>query len=186
MTAPAIPILRRIGTVLLTVIPLAVANAKQDPLERLDAAIDSFNVPVDAYASCLEKELALEIRGDINPFLISGDFDGDHQLDYAFLVKEQASGKRGVLVCLTSKMRRVRLGAGQKWRGDDDFDLYDAWSVMPSREARKVLGRAVQVDGIVLKIKEKSATLAFWDGQQFASKWWESVPEPSIRGRSLR
>jgi hypothetical protein len=136
--------------------------------------VDDFNLPDEPNDTCLVKEPTLEIRGDINPFYLSGDFDGDRALDFAFLVREKTTGKRGVLVCFASRIPgRVRLGAGQPWHGTDDFQIWGAWQVMSRRSAGDRLRKPVSVDGIVLVKKEAASTLAYWTGSQFAWFEWE-------------
>lgn len=79
---------------------------------------------------------ALRVSQDIvpcaclNPFYQRADFDGDGRTDYAVLVKETISGKRGIAIVHRGSQWVHVLGAGKAiGNGGDDFDWMDAWRV---------------------------------------------------------
>jgi hypothetical protein len=72
--------------------------------------INSDNIP-DEVRSCLKTNLELEINSKMNPFLISGDFDGDGFTDFAVQVKTKKDQRKGILVCF-AKRAAVVVGAG--------------------------------------------------------------------------
>src|SRR5215469_13282182 len=55
-----------------------------------DKVIDEYNVPSEVDA-CIKKVPGLSISGQINPFYLSGDFDGDGKLDFAIQVTRSGS-----------------------------------------------------------------------------------------------
>src|SRR6266496_3013098 len=98
-------------------------------------SLDEWNIP-PAISDCLSRESVLAIRSDINPFYVSGDFDGDGKLDYAVQVTEVKSSKKGILVCLSSVRSPQVIGAGHKFVWDDSL-RFDAWYVISRASARK-------------------------------------------------
>src|SRR5713101_4267312 len=72
-------------------------------------AVDEYNVPKEIEV-CLKSRPDLKISGQINPFYLSGDFDGDGKLDFA--VQIDHSGKHGVAICLSSQKKPLVVGAG--------------------------------------------------------------------------
>lgn len=91
----------------------------------------------------------------LNPFYLSGDFDGDRRADYALLIQDRATEKDGILLCLTSRVKRpVVLGAGTRVAMEggvsvDDLAGFDVWSV-----ARLPTG---SVDSLFIEWTEKGS-----------------------------
>jgi len=76
---------------------LAARECRWSNLARIPPLL-SFSLAEAAF-ECLDAEPTLEIHGDINPFVLSGDFNGDRELDYALAVREIKTGKKGFLIC---------------------------------------------------------------------------------------
>ena len=84
-----------------------------------------------------------EFSSHMNPFYLSGDFDGDGKPDIAILVKQKSSGKIGIAVCHSSTNNVLFIGAGTEvGNGGDNFDWMDIWSVTPKATAARKVGRA--------------------------------------------
>jgi hypothetical protein len=110
---------------------------------------------------------------NINPFFISGDFDGDGTTDIAVWVKNKKNGKLGVLILIKSGKERFIAGAGSNHveRGED-FAGLDAWSMLRKgefldsvHEDGKVL---LKGDAIILEKTESASFAIYWNGRAFA------------------
>jgi hypothetical protein len=98
----------------------------------------------------------------LNPFLLQGDFDGDHRLDLAVLVTRRDTGARGIAVVHAGAPRAVVLGAGHALgNGGDDFTWMDAWSVQPKPPDR---------DALLLEKLESASAIVYWDGAAYRWK----------------
>jgi hypothetical protein len=133
-------------------------------------SVDEYNVPKEI-DTCVKSSPGLTINGEINPFYLSGDFDGDGKLDFA--VQVVGSGTKGVLICLSSQKAPMLVGAGsslvwpstQKWR-------FDAWSVVPRASTALSHPTKANHDAIMLDVKEAANGLLYWDG---SSLRWEQL-----------
>jgi len=130
--------------------------------------VDIFNVP-PAISICLKKEPSLSLRGDINPFYITGDFDGDSRLDYAILVRETAAQKRGILICQSGVSHPLVIGAGKNFASQDDL-RFDAWYLITRKQASRIISKPLKGDALFLQIKETANGIAYWDGKGFRWK----------------
>ena len=134
--------------------------------------IDEYNVPKKV-ETCVKAIAGITIDGSINPFYLSGDFDGDGKLDFAVQVIRGES--KGVLVCLSTRKDPVLVGAGsstiwpasQKWR-------FDAWSVVPKESNEVSRPPKARHDAILLDVKEAANGLLYWDGESLR---WEQLSE---------
>ena len=131
------------------------------------SSVDEYNVPKEIDV-CIKSFPGLTIGGEINPFYLSGDFDGDGKLDFA--VQVVRSEQRGLLICLSSRKSPLLVGAGsslvwpstQKWR-------FDAWSVIPKGSTGISRPPKAKYDAILLDVKEAANGLLYWDGN--ALRW---------------
>jgi len=129
--------------------------------------IDEYNVPQEVKA-CIKKSPGLTISGEMNPFYLSGDIDGDGKLDFAVQVVRSES--KGILICLSSRKTPLLVGAGsstvwpssQKWR-------FDAWSIVPQESTAVSWPPKAKHDAILLDVKESANGLLYWDGT--ALRW---------------
>ena len=105
---------------------------------------------------------------DINPFYISADFDNDGSLDLAVLIKENASGKKGVLLVRQSNSAYSIFGAGRRgslW--GDNWNWLKTWkaeAVLPAGVGRQVKGGALI---LYSKNKESTAPWLYWNGNDW-------------------
>jgi len=143
------------------------AQAQTDP-----SAVDEYDIPNEV-ETCVKASSGLVVHGEINPFYLSGNFDGDGKLDFAVQVRRGDS--KGVLICLSSRKTPLLVGAGsslvwpatQKWR-------FDAWSVIPKESTAVSRPARAKHDAILLDIKEAANGLLYWDG---TSLKWEQLSD---------
>lgn len=138
------------------------------------ASVDLDTLPerVASRISALGGKYAISDR--INPFYLRGDFDGDGPVDYAVLVIERTTAKRGIVVLLSSQPRPLVLGAGTpvqygsaKW---DDLN-FDSWRVYGKGKIDAGTGFVAPPGKgeLILVQKRESASGFFrWSGRQFA------------------
>jgi hypothetical protein len=111
----------------------------------------------------------------VNPYVVSGDFDGDRRTDIAALVRERASGKVGVAIALQSGAVHV-VGAGSALgNGGDNFDWLDHWYTFTrgpvSRGASGDPAPTLRGDAIWVEKSESASALIYWSGNGFA--WYQ-------------
>lgn len=112
-----------------------------------------------------------QVMAELNPFYLSGDFDGDGKRDYVLEVKLEKW--KGFLVVF---------GNGKQARLERDSQLEfpptDHWYVHPRNvpvmespveEGNKV--PTLQGDAILFIKHERSSSLVYWDGKRFVSYW---------------
>jgi len=132
-------------------------------------SVDEYNVPSEVEA-CIKKVPGLLISGEINPFYLSGDFNGDGKLDFA--VQVLRSGSKGIVFCLANSKDPFLLGAGSslvfpakdRWR-------FDAWSIIPKENKSLSRPAKARYDAILLDIKETANGLLYWDGSRM--QWFQ-------------
>ena len=150
---------------------LLLTTATAMPLLAV-GGVDEYNVPKEI-ETCLKNSPGLAINGDMNPFYLTGDFDGDGKLDFAVQVVRGES--KGILVCLSSRKTPVIVGAGssllwpsaQKWR-------FDAWSIIPKESTEVSRPPKAKHDAILLDVKETASGLLYWDGTTVR---WEQLTD---------
>ena len=155
------------GRLFLTVILTLLASA-------LTTEVDEYNVPL-AVQRCVngEKTKDIELSNRFNPFFLRGDFDGDHNMDYAVLVTQRTTGKQGIVICLMGHNSPIVIGAGRMFvfeggKQFDDLKSFDAWKVDDDTPAPK----RASGERIHLIAKERGSGLIYWDGKTFR---WEQL-----------
>lgn len=142
---------------------LVTVSALSSDLDTLPETIVSRIESLDKY----------EISDRINPFYLRGDFDADGHTDYAVLVKERMTHKRGFVVFLSAYATPQVLGAGKavqygaaKW---DDLD-FDSWRVYGRTKTDAGIGFDPPPgrDELILVQKRESGSGFFrWSGKRF-------------------
>jgi hypothetical protein len=135
--------------------------------ERIQLVFDS-SLPDDLYSFYHKSKIETDfkINGDMNPFYLRGDFDGDKKLDYALAIIEKKSNKKGILIYHPTTKKYFFVGAGTSIPNGhgDDYQWMDSWEVT-SRETVKNL----ICESILVQKLESSSGLIYWDGKEY--KW---------------
>jgi hypothetical protein len=120
-------------------------------------------------------DVALSCR--LKPSILQGDFDGDGRPDYAVVVTQQKSRKRGFLIVFGNG-RIVVAGAGSLVKygttasPDLNFDQWELYSKARSVESAehqkplKLLG-----DALLVSHNESASGLFYWDGKRV--RWYQ-------------
>jgi hypothetical protein len=115
----------------------------------------------------LAKEYELSFH--MNPFYLSGDFNGDGKTDIAVLVKQRSTEKLGVAIINSAIDKVTVLGAGTSiGNGGDDFEWMDSWErYSKDRVAR---GRSIpklRGDALLVSKSEAASALIYWNGKRY-------------------
>ena len=120
-------------------------------------------------------DLTLSCR--LNPSVIKGDFDGDGRLDYAVLVTQKSSKKRGFLIAFASG-RSVVAGAGTlvSYGTTAYADLnFDHWELhrksQPVESAEDQEPLSLHADALLVSYHETASGLFYWDGKKI--RWYQ-------------
>lgn len=168
------------STTLLTVLFWLVTNSvpAQDSKEYIQFKLSSsFS---DNILAKLRKEKFFdqyEFNADINPFYMTGDFNGDNRPDYAFAISEKANGKKGILIANSYTTYTV-LGAGKMFpdRNRDDLSYMEVCRVH-SQSEKVEMGidetepPTLKGDAILCIKPEASSWLIYWDGSRYRVYW---------------
>jgi hypothetical protein len=132
------------------------------------------NLPIwvceSSYVSGLQSKYTPYTR--MNPFFITGDFDGDGDTDIALWVKNNETHKVGVLILTKAGKQTFVAGAGQNTeeRGAD-YSYIDSWTLLRKGEVLDSGYESEKVpligDAIVLVKSEASAFAIYWNGRKF-------------------
>jgi len=146
------------------------------PSQKSDERISYFNpnnVPDEAEA-CLKLQKNLEINSSINPFIISGGFDGDNQTDFAIAVRNNKDGHQGILFCF-AKQTSIIAGAGESIPGTNDPNSdwpFDSWFLV-SRTSKHLPNRTkIKFDALAVFKADEGGGIVYWDGRKL-----QSLPE---------
>jgi hypothetical protein len=154
---------------MITLLMFLMAGAALIP----QSEVSDYNIP-DRIETCL-KPVAnqYKISGRINPFYLSGDFDGDGRRDYAVIIINR-KGERGIAVCRAAVHKPEIIGAGVVLNKLVDFD-FDAWMVFERGALQRGIGEGpppkLQSDGISIIWSESASAILYWDGIRF--RWYQ-------------
>jgi hypothetical protein len=115
----------------------------------------------------------------LNPFYLTGNFDGQGPLDLALLTVAKSSGKRGILIVHRPSLTAHLLGAGTPVgiSGRDDYVWSRYWRVESAipKFVRSGLGNPMpRILGEVLFLKWEGATVwVGWTGHQYV--WYQAA-----------
>lgn len=112
----------------------------------------------------------------LNPFYQRGDFDGDGRADYAVLVRQASSAKRGIAIVHRRGPSVHVLGAGKAiGNGGDDFSWMDAWRVFDRGPVQRGAGEAapptLRGDALLVQKTESASAILWWDGGRY--RWYQ-------------
>ena|ERR1051325_1125180 len=125
--------------------------------------IDPNDVP-DEVRSCVRSQADMELDGSINPFYISGDYDGDGITDFAVLLrdkKDQGSGIHHILFCFAH-------GKTVLWSSDDSSHAkpspFTAWFLVGKQSKLLSVHPQIKHDSLAILIGDEGGGLVYWDG----------------------
>jgi hypothetical protein len=133
------------------------------------------NLPRWACDVAAEKKLdeRYSVYERMNPFFISGDFDGDGKTDIAVWVANKRTKQLGVVILHRGTGALFVLGAGSKGKRGDDFRGLDVWSLYP----KAPLEKSPHEDGPPPKLRgdalwfgksESLSFFAYWNGRRYS------------------
>jgi hypothetical protein len=112
----------------------------------------------------------------LNPFYQRGDFDGDGRADYAVLVQQPSSGKRGIALVHRRNQSVHVVGAGNAMgNGGDDFSWMGAWRVFDRGPVERGVGEGapprLRGDALLVEKTESASAIIWWDGGRY--RWYQ-------------
>jgi len=129
--------------------------------------VDQSNVP-DEIRSCVRSTPGLQLDGSINPFYISGDYDGDGITDFAVLVRNETDhgpGIHHILFCF-GRNKSVLWNAGTE--KDAATSPFTAWLLVRKQSKLLSIHPKIRHDCLAILIGEEGGGLIYWDGLKFA------------------
>jgi hypothetical protein len=131
------------------------------------------------YNNYLRTPYEVIVIGDINPFYLEADYNGDGHLDIAFLVKNRSNQKRGILIIHGKLNESYLLGAGNSFEDKgDDWNWLEVWQVYRSKTAEvTTFTDTFDIDGsetvelkntaIYVSMSESAGNLLMWNGTEY-------------------
>jgi hypothetical protein len=141
--------------------------------------LDRFNLPkwIHETVDSTGQNQAFTPVQRINPYLQTGDFNGDGALDWAVFVKRRDNGKEGILI-VHGQMRTIKVvGAGNEiGAGGENFEWMTNWEVHPEWLAvPKGVGESEVIepkgDGLHVSAFESGGGLIYWTGKKY--NWYQ-------------
>ncbi len=108
----------------------------------------------------------------VNPYYLSGDFDGDGVMDLAVLVEDSDSRKNGIAFVHrgTGEIHIVGAGTGT-FENPDDFYWMDAWKVFEKKTLSPAYAEgpplALIGEAVITEEAEAGGAIIYWDGSQY-------------------
>jgi len=113
----------------------------------------------------------------LKPELINGDFDGDGRPDYAILVTQKKSNKRGFLIVFGNGTKALA-GAGSPIMygaiassdlNFDQWELFDKSRPVESAQNQNIL--KLRGDALLVSYHESASGIFYWDGKRL--RWYQ-------------
>lgn len=141
---------------------LLATQGRQSP----HSSLNPDNIP-DEVRSCVRNRPEIRINGDVNPFLISGDFDGDGFTDFAVQVTS-TKGEKGILVCFSRKDAvLIGGGSGTPWKQTPaERWPFDSWFLVPKGSKQLSIYPQIRFDALALLVADEAGGLVYWDGHK--------------------
>ncbi len=131
---------------------------------------------IESYSSANND--TLDIKEDMNPFYLQGDFNGLGRADVAYCILEPSTLKQGILIRHGEDGSYFILGAGRTFNDMDNFDWMDVWKVYSKKTAERTIfsdnfdiegSETVTLKNIAIQVasSEGSYNLITWDGSSY-------------------
>ena len=162
---------RRFGVCVVLSMGFAVASAY-----AAETKCEGLKLP-QAAETALKRFPDLAVSCRLNPTVIAGDFDGDGHSDYAVLVMQKSSQKRGILIAFAGGWTVVA-GAGRPVKygaiaysdlNFDQWELHSKSQPVESAEDQKPL--KLHGDALLVSYHESASGLFYWDGKGI--RWYQ-------------
>jgi hypothetical protein len=149
---------------------------KPDPAESptANAVAQRHDVPESVQRAMSNSSLAkdYDVSFHMNPFYLSGDFNGDGKIDVAVLVKQRSTGKLGIAIVHGATDKITILGAGTAIsNGGDDFAWMDTWQVCTkatvAQQTAKTHAPHVRGDALLVAKSEAASAVIYWNGKRY-------------------
>jgi hypothetical protein len=153
---------------------------KSDPAQSLaaNAVAQRHDIPESVQRAMSNSSLAkdYDVSFHMNPFYVSGDFNGDGKIDVAVLVKQRSTGKLGIAIVHGATDKITILGAGIAiGNGGDDFEWMDSWEIYPKNRVGRGTGETsvphLRGDALLAGKSEAASALIYWNGKRYV--WYQ-------------
>ena len=170
--------MNKILAILIFTIPTVIFGQANN--ENYKAFVYRSNLPDELFHFYDQRNIReiYEIRQDLNPFYLRGDFDGDQKQDYALSIVDRKTGKKGILIYHTGTQTHYIIGAGKPLsggRGGDDYNWMEAWKVYVNKDVEIGAGEGTKITlkgEAILAIKLESASgIIYWTGKDY--RWYQ-------------
>jgi len=168
-----------VGVAFTLLLPTAIAVAEpaaKDPArsQTAGALVQTNDIPESVQTAITNGSLGrkYEVSFYLSPFYLRGDFDGDHKIDIAVLVKQRSTGKLGIAIIHGLANKVTILGAGTAiGNGDDDFEWMDNWQIHTKDAGAKAAGAEslshLRGDALLVSKSEAASALIYWNGKRY-------------------
>jgi hypothetical protein len=112
----------------------------------------------------------------INPFFLSGDFDGDNRTDIAILIKDKKAKATGIMIIHWKNRAILIFGAGNpNLNYGLNFDWMDMWTLYPRGKTLKSFHEdyrpTLRGDALHIGKSESASAAIFWNGKKYI--WYQ-------------
>ena len=168
-----------VGVAFTLLLPIAIAvaeSAAKDSAhsQTTGALVQSNDIPESVQTAVTNGSLGkkYEVSFHLSPFYLRGEFDGDHKIDIAVLVKQRSTGKLGIAIIHGLANKVTILGAGNAiGNGDDDFEWMDNWQIYTKDAGAKAAAAQslphLRGDALLVSKSEAASALIYWNGKRY-------------------
>ncbi|AKI99000.1 hypothetical protein ATI61_106379 [Archangium gephyra] len=114
-----------------------------------------------------------DLKTELNPFYLSGDFDGDGRRDYVLWARREA-WTGFVVVFANGKQTRLEQDERLRFPGTTDYWYVHARHLpvnpSPAEDEAKPVPK-LKGDALLFIKSEASSSLVYWNGKRFVSYW---------------
>jgi hypothetical protein len=149
---------------------------KPDPAQAptANAVAQRHDIPESVQRAMSNSSLAkdYDVSFHMNPFYLSGDFNGDGKIDVAVPVKQRSTGKLGIAIVHGATDKITILGAGTAiGNGGDNFAWMDSWEIYPKNRVGRGTGETsvphLRGDALLVGKSEAASALIYSNGKRY-------------------